>query len=189
MTKRRTCAGFTLAEVMVAAAVVSLALAALAVASVAIQRGFAASEYQVECQEDQLRAMDFLTRDVKRATSVTVENQNRKLTVTLPGYKVKPGAAGLSLPDVKDGTVKYAEAPLTVAYLVEGKNFMRYENGAGTVLSTHIEEFCATADDLPRVALRVNFVPHFSAKTNSAAKAATEVATTVFMRNYGGVLR
>jgi prepilin-type N-terminal cleavage/methylation domain-containing protein len=182
-------AGFTLAEVMVAAAVVSLALGALAVASVAIQRGFAAAEYQVECQEDQLRVMDYVSRDVKRATSVKTENQDRKLTVTLPGYKVAPGATGLSLPSVKDGTVKYTEPPLTVVYVIEPPNFMRYENGAGRVLSTHIEEFVATADNQGRVNLRVNFVPHFSTKPNSAAKAATEVTATVYVRNNGGVLQ
>lgn len=191
MTERQhpRAGAFTFAEVLIAAGVASLALLALAIGAIAVQRGFTAAEYQVECQEDQLRVMDYVTRDVHRALDVKVENQNRKLTVTLPGFKVRPGAAGLSLPNVKDGTVKYAEAPLTVIYVKNGNEFTRYENGVGTVLSTRIEEFFAYDDDRPRVRVVVNFVPHFSLRKNAAAKAATEVSTTVCLRNPGRLLK
>lgn len=59
--------GFTLTELMVASGVSALILMALVLGSIALQRSFAATDQYGTAQDSQLRVMDYLTRDLRRA--------------------------------------------------------------------------------------------------------------------------
>jgi hypothetical protein len=189
MRRRRALAAFTLAETMVAAAVGSVVMAGLAVGSIGLQRGFAAAEYQVACQEDQLRVFDFIARDLRRAATATISDQNRKLTLTLPGYKALPGSTGPAAPTIVGATVKYAEAPLTVSYYISGTDFIRREGTVDTVLSTRLEHFFAYDTNRPQIELRLNFMPRGATTASVSGKAVTQVSTIVCLRNPEGMLQ
>jgi hypothetical protein len=189
MKRASLAAAFTLAETAVASAVCSVALAALAVGSISLQRGLSAAEYHVGCQEDQLRVLDYIGRDVRRASSAVVSDQNRKLTLTLPGYKATPGSTGPSVPALINGLVKYPEPPITVAYYISGVSFIRREGATETVLSTNLEQFYAFETNRPQIELRLNFVPRFSRNASAAARAATQARAIVCLRNVEGGLQ
>jgi Tfp pilus assembly protein PilW len=186
MKHRLSSAAFTLVETMIAAAAGSIVLTALAVGSVALQRGIAAAEHQVECQEDQLRVLDYISRDLRRATVVTFLNQNRKLVLTLPGQPAALAGGGLPLPTVTDGVVRYGTSNATVTYSIEGTNFLRTENTKSLTLSTRLEEFIASPDRLPLVTLRLTFTPRFSKSAGAASRVAQEVKILTAARNVGG---
>ena len=63
--------GHTLAEFMVAVGVSILILMGLALASIALQRAFAGSDQYATAQNSELRAMDYITRDLRRAGGLT----------------------------------------------------------------------------------------------------------------------
>src|SRR5512140_1385223 len=76
--------GVTLVETLVATAASTAMLAGLMTAAVALQRGFSAVDHQVTSQEDQMRVIDYITRDLQRASTTQVTNSGRMLTLTVP---------------------------------------------------------------------------------------------------------
>ncbi len=186
MRLRSSQGGFTFPELLTAIGIGSVVLAALAVGSLALQRGFAAADHQIGCQEDQMRVLDYVTRDLRRATEFVISNQNTKLTLSVPGRPLLGAGGGLPLPTVSDGVVRYGVAPVTVEYCKEGINLIRRENGTAVTLSTRIEEFRAYPVAPELVNLHLTFVPKFSRTPNAAATAATLVQVLAAARNTKG---
>ena len=79
---RRT--GFSLIELLVAVAIGAMIMGWGMLAFLALQRSFEAANYQMTAQNDQLRVLDYLSRDVRTASVVTVLNNGGKITATLP---------------------------------------------------------------------------------------------------------
>lgn len=92
-------AGFTLAEMLVAVAIASMMLAAIITASIGLQKSFNAVDNFFAAQMQQIRIVDFLSRDVKRSYIVSTSPDRRTVTCTLPNYVVQPGD-----PDASCGT-------------------------------------------------------------------------------------
>ena len=74
-------AGWTLAELMVAMAIASIMMAGLITGSITIQRSFMASRHHIDAQAQQMRLMDYMTLDLRRA--LTVDAGNGVLTLTV----------------------------------------------------------------------------------------------------------
>src|SRR5438477_1053120 len=85
--------GFTLCEMLIALAISSITFAAIITASVALYRSFNAVDAYFSTQMQQLRIIDYLNRDVKRATVVTTSTDLQSITVTVPNYLIKAGDA------------------------------------------------------------------------------------------------
>jgi type II secretory pathway component PulJ len=83
---RKKHSGFTLAEMMVAVGCGSLILGAAVTAGVALQRSFAAAETNSIGQGTQLRVLDYLAMDARRATDVSVAADLSSVTFKLPDY-------------------------------------------------------------------------------------------------------
>jgi prepilin-type N-terminal cleavage/methylation domain-containing protein len=83
--------GFTLAEMLLATAIGSLMLAAAIGASVTLQRSFTAIDNYFASHLQQVRIIDYLSRDVKRAYIVTSSTDRQTVTCTLPDYLVRSG--------------------------------------------------------------------------------------------------
>jgi len=182
-------AGFTLPELLIAASIGSAMLGGLLGASIALQRGFSAAEYQLGCQLDQMRVIDYITRDLRRATAVSGANQNRKLLLTLPNTR-DPASSSLLVPAVLGGRVQYGAQPISVAYYVEGDAFIREENSVQQVIATRrIENFLIAAMALPKVTFQLSFTPHFSRNAGASSRAAMQISTTVWVRNASGSLQ
>src|SRR5438876_234226 len=78
--------GFTLVEMLLAVSIGSLMLAALIAASVCLQKSFAAVDNYFASHLQQVRIIDYLSRDVKRSYIVTTSTDLQTVTCTLPNY-------------------------------------------------------------------------------------------------------
>jgi Tfp pilus assembly protein PilW len=194
MNRRLSSAGFTITELLVACTLSSLLLAGLVEGALALQRGYSAAQHQILCQEDEMRVIDYITRDLRRAGSVTISNQNRMLTLTLPD-QVDLAASTLRMPSIVNGVVQYGNTPATVSYYVSGTAFVRKENGVETSLSTNrfgLEDFSVVNDtpgSVPAlIRFTVSFVQNFSRTGGGDPHAATRCSAVVRLRNKANVL-
>jgi len=65
-------AGFTLVELLIATGISGVIGAALLTGSVIMQKSFAASRHHIDAQAEQLRLIDYMGLDLRRALKVTV---------------------------------------------------------------------------------------------------------------------
>jgi Tfp pilus assembly protein PilW len=151
--QQKSRAAFTLAEMMVAVGCGSIILAALMTASVALQRSFAAVEDYSTAEGDQLRVLDYIAMDCRRAISGTVtgltgatpqvdngswvnsggtwnwQHSNvapLTLILSVPNYYDSNGNPAAPTLDVASGVIQYANAtPAIISYYKSGSSFMR----------------------------------------------------------------
>jgi len=83
--------GFTLAELMIALAISSVTLAATLIASIALQKSFNAVDNYFATQNQQIRIIEYLSRDVKRSYIVTSATSPQTVTCTIPNYYISQG--------------------------------------------------------------------------------------------------
>lgn len=90
--RRLRCQGFTLAEMGLAVSVGLLMLASIIAASVCLQRSFNAVDNYFASHMQQVRIIDYLSRDVKRSYIVTTSADLQTVTCVLPNYLVDNGS-------------------------------------------------------------------------------------------------
>ena len=78
--------GFTLVELMVAVALGSVVCAITVTGMLFLQKSYAATEQYALSTADQMRVLDSIAMDLRRATGVAIDNANKSLTLTLPSY-------------------------------------------------------------------------------------------------------
>lgn len=175
---------FTLVELLVGAGIAVTIFGSLLVASITLQRGFSAAADQSGAQRDQMRVVDYITRDLRRATAVTVTNNGSKLTVSIPDHH-DPSGSGISVPTISaEGLVAYGNPPRTVSYFVEGATFLRIEEGVEKVIANTVEQFQVVQSSPSVVTFSIGFSPHFSWRRAGSAPAT--LSSTVFLRNARG---
>src|SRR5437764_13346258 len=76
---------------MLAVSICSLMLAATVAASICLQRSFSAVDNYFSAHVQQVRIIDYLSRDVKRSYIVTTSTDRQTVTCILPNYLVKVG--------------------------------------------------------------------------------------------------
>ena len=84
--------GFTLMEMLLALSVGSLMLAAIVTASVCLQKSFVAIDDFFTSHLQQVRIIDYLSRDVKRAYIVISSTNPQTVTCILPNYLIDNGS-------------------------------------------------------------------------------------------------
>jgi len=84
--------GFTLIEMLLALSVGSLMLAAIVAASVCLQKSFVAIDDFFTSHLQQVRIIDYLSRDVKRAYIVISSTNPQTVTCILPNYLTDNGS-------------------------------------------------------------------------------------------------
>jgi hypothetical protein len=132
---------------------------------------FAATEDFSQATAEQQRAIDYVSRDLRRAYKVAVSNAGKTLTLTLPDayttYDVDGnpkdglGTSNRGLTDVNkyptglpvaptivDGVVDYGDPtkPVTVSYYISGQSFIRQQTIGATGASSTIS-ICDYAAD------------------------------------------
>ena len=90
---RIQCQGFTIAEMGLAASVGSLMLASIVAASVCLQRSFNAVDNYFASHMQQVRIIDYLSRDVKRSYIVTTSSDLQTITCVVPNYLIDNGSS------------------------------------------------------------------------------------------------
>lgn len=175
--------GFTLLELLIGLTVGSMALAGVSLVSIALQRSFQAADYRMGAQNDQLRLLDYLSRDLRMASTITLLNNNAKVTLTLPPDN--PGLLNLSLGPVMSslrGSGAGATTGRTVSYYVEGGQFIREVDGGQSVLADTV----AGLDFQPGnhcLITGIVFTPQFSFSPTLATQENTRVNNCVYLRN------
>ena len=151
--RQRSRIGFTITEMIVSLECGSIILAAVMTASVALQRSFAAVEDYSTAEGDQLRVLDYIAMDCRRAISGTVtgltagtpEVDNGSwvnsggtwgwqhsssgpvtLILSVPNYYDAYGNPAAPTLDSTSGAIQYANAtPAIISYYKSGSSFMR----------------------------------------------------------------
>ena len=95
--------GFTFGEMMVVLAVTSLILGGALTASIALQKSMWASDKFFSTHMQQIRIIDYLSRDTKRALSVTTSTDRTTVTCTVPDYVVKLGDSDIAAAAAAEG--------------------------------------------------------------------------------------
>lgn len=96
--------GFTLAEMLVALAAGSLMLAAIAAASISMQKSLNAADNFFATHMQQIRIINYLTRDVKRAYIVTASADKKTVTCIVPKYFSGSARVTPSITSTENGT-------------------------------------------------------------------------------------
>src|ERR1043165_8499472 len=84
-------AGFTLGEMMISISLSSIVLAAAITSGVSLQKSFGAIDNYFTTHMQQIRIIDYLSRDVKRGLIVTTSVDLQSVTMNLPNYIIQAG--------------------------------------------------------------------------------------------------
>jgi Tfp pilus assembly protein PilW len=201
---RKIRSAFTLVEVMMSLSCGSLLLAAVITAGVALQRSFAAVEGYSIAEGDQLRVLDYIAMDCRRALSASVANN--VLTLTVPLYYDPCNQNAPVSPTLSNGSLSYklgagSDCPnvtitsVTIKYSQSGKNFTREiisqnsdgtANDTTTVIAKNVSTFTVSPQDLTSaVTCSITFSPSFTYLPGPGPIAGTTVYSNTFLRNAG----
>lgn len=173
-------------ELLVAMAISSVVLSGLLVATFSLQRSFESSNYRMTAQEDQLRMLDYVTRDLHMASGVSIQNGGAQLTATLPAASASAldlNLGPLLTPAIASSGASAASAGgTTVTYFAEGGQFVRQVGGVQTVIADTITNL-AFAQDGSFVTVDVMFTPEFSNSPTTASQPVTRATSRVFLSN------
>ena len=195
-------AGFTLGEMLVAVSVSSIVLAAAIASSVSLQKSFNAVDNYFATHIQQVRVVDYLSRDVNRGFSVTTSVDLQTVTVNLPNYIIQAGdpeAVGNSslIGTPRSPTVSYASGAAqinygtstsTVVYSVTNNSIRRTENGAVTTIASSTDQLIPQSTDVELAnteytSTAVTFMPIFTMSGSPAARTGTSLFSTAYLRN------
>ena len=164
ISKKRNRFGFTLVEMLMSASCGTFILAGVIAASVSLQRSFAAMQSYSTIEGDQLRVLDYIAMDCRRAISATVgtvtvnngttditENQ---LVLTVPAYySAMDSTATPNTPTLVNGAVSYG-GTVTIKYYIKFYNLSG--NAAGNVAFFVREVVNGATDNITPIARNVS---------------------------------
>jgi hypothetical protein len=196
--------GFSVAEMLIATSMASVLFAAILTTTISLQKSFRAADSYFATHMQQVRIIDYLTRDVKRGLDVKTSFEKQSVTVTLPNYIIKEGDAEAVANPALIGSprtptiqrtaagpqVNYGTTTSTVVYNVNGISILRTENGAVTTIASSTDQLIAktTVYELELTNTQytktaVTFLPLFSSGENTYSRSGTTVCATSYLRN------
>ena len=193
-------------------AIAVVVFAAIITASLAMQKSFNAVDNYFTTHIQQVRIIDYLNRDVKRALIVTTSADHQTVTLTIPKYIIECGdadadavctgnpptaPAGSNIgkprtPSTNGSQVNYCTTGITtstVIYSISGNSILRTEDtGSGPVLTTIASStdqlVPATTDTDQANTEYTNMAVTFQPIFTSGNAAAARTGTTVFSLAY-----
>ena len=196
--------GFTLNEMMIALATSAVVLGATLTSSISLQKSFNAIDNYFATHMQQIRIVDYLSRDVKRGLTVTTSTDLQSVTITAPNYIIQPGdpetiASPPSLPGTprtptivntpSGPQVNYGAAlPSTVVYAISGLSILRTENGAVTTIASSTDQLVPKTTDVELANTEytqssITFLPIFTSNGSAAQRSGTTICSTAYLRN------
>lgn len=213
LTAARTQA-FTLIEMMVSAVIGGVILGSLVLGTAAFQKVFAATDEYYKAISDQMRVLDFIALDTRRAASGSVSNTTQTLTLTLPDYidysqnPPTPRAATISA----SGTVTYGtnSTQPTVVYTVAGSSpnqsiTRTYTATSGSATTTTLTAASANyqfscfdpgnagstanfsfggSGQPSSITAQITFMPKYNRLNLASSRSATTASMTILLRNH-----
>jgi Tfp pilus assembly protein PilW len=193
---------FTLHELLIALSISSVVIAAAVTSGVALQKSFAAVDNYFGTHMQQVRIVDYLSRDVKRGLIVTTSVSQQSVTVTIPNYLIQSGdPEAIANPSLvgtpRTPTVTYTASGLqvnyglstsTVVYSVNGNSIVRIENGVVTTIASSTDQLVPTTTDTELANTEytkssVTFMPIFTSSGSAAERSGTSLYATSYLRN------
>lgn len=198
----RTRFGFSLTEMMLAIALSSVGLGAVLTSSTSLQKSFNAIDTYFGTHMQQIRIVDYLSRDVKRGFVVITSADLQTVTVTVPNYIIQAGdPEAVANPDLV-GTprtptvsytpngwqVNYGNATSTVTYSINGASILRTENGTVTTIASSTDQLVPQTTDVELANTEyaktsITFQPIFTSGGAAAERSGTTVYSTAYLRN------
>jgi len=179
-------AGFTLAEMLVSVGCGTLVLAAIVTAGISLQKSYAAMESYSTAEGDQLRVLDYIAMDCRRAISATVTTvtvngvSESALVLTLsPYYSSTTSSATANTPTISSGSISYGTDKVTITYEQNGSTFTRevkvtdstgstVRSDYTTPIARNVSTFTANPVDLTTtVSCSIMFFPAFLHNTGT----------------------
>jgi prepilin-type N-terminal cleavage/methylation domain-containing protein len=201
-TLQRNCHGFTLSEMMVAMAASAVVLAATLTSSTSLQKSFHAIDSYFGTHMQQIRIVDYLSRDVKRGLIVTTSANLQTVTITTPNYIVQAGDPEAIINPALIGTprtpsivytasgpqVNYGTSTSTIIYSINGLSILRTENGVVTTIASSTDQLVPLTTDVELANTEyaktsITFQPIFTSGGAAASRSGTTVYSTAYLRN------
>lgn len=205
---------FSLVEIMLSLTVGGFLLGGMILGFSTFQQVFAGVDDYYRATSDQMRVLDYIAQDMRRATSGTVSNSTTTLTLTLPDYIDEsqnppvPRTATLAA----SGTVTYGTTGVqpTAVYTISGAApnqviTRTYTPTTGsptvttlTMAAANYQFNClnpsnagSTANfslggigQASSVLVKISFQPKFNRLNLANARTATTIASTILLRNH-----
>lgn len=198
----RNSAGFTITEITVGLALAAIIFAAVLSSSVSLQKSFNAVDKYFATHMQQIRIIDYLSRDVKRGLSVTTSVDLQTVTISLPNYLYQAGdpevvanPALLGTPRTPGITytpsgpqVNYGTGASNIVYSISGQSILRTENGAVTMIASSTDQLVPSTTDVELANTEyaktaITFQPMFTSNGQAASRTGTTVYSTSYLRN------
>lgn len=198
----RNCQAFTLTEMMVTMAVGAVVLGATLTSSTSLQKSFNAIDNYFATHMQQIRIVDYLSRDVKRGLVVTTSTDLQTVTITTPNYIVQPGDPEAIATPASIGTprtptivntpsgpqVNYGPTTSTIIYSINGLSILRTENGVVTTIASSTDQLVPLTTDVELANTEytktsITFQPIFTSSGAAASRSGTTVYSTAYLRN------
>jgi prepilin-type N-terminal cleavage/methylation domain-containing protein len=202
LSPSRTHFAFTLTEVMLALAISSVILGAILTSSASLQKSFNAIDAYFGTHMQQIRIVDYLSRDVKRGLIVTTSADLQTVTITVPNYIIQAGDPEAVIDPTRVGTprtptmaytpsgwqVNYGPATTTVVYSISGLSILRTENGTVTTIASSTDQLVPQTTDVELANTEyaktsITFQPIFTSGGVPASRSGTTVYSTAYLRN------
>ena len=195
-------AGFTLGETLISVSLSSIVLAAAITSGVSLQKSFGAIDNYFSTHMQQIRIIDYLSRDVKRGLIVTTSVDLQSVTVNVPNYIIQAGDSEAVANPSLIGTprtptisytsngwqVNYSPSTTTVVYSINGNSILRTENGVVTTIASSTDQLVPSTTDTELANTEyantsVTFAPIFTSGGAVAERSGTSVYATAYLRN------
>lgn len=203
--KRKSLRGsraFTLIEMMVTLSASTVVLGATLTSSTSLQKSFNAIDKYFATHMQQIRIVDYLSRDVKRGLVVTTSADLQTVSITLPNYIIQPGDPEAIANPALAGTprtpsiaftpsgpqVNYGATTSTVSYSINGLSILRTENGVVTTIASSTDQLVPVTTDVELTNTEftktsISFQPIFTSSGSPATRSGTTVYSTAYLRN------
>ena len=171
--------GYTLGEVMIASGIGSLALAAALIASIALQKSFSAIDNYFAAHIQQVRIVDYLSRDVSRSYIVTSASSPQTVTCMVPNYVIQSGDSDYNGSNA--GTRRTPTISQTVAGIIVDYGTRTVADAVTTNNSTTLTSASAnfTASDVGKSIAGTGIPPGTTIQSvNSATRVTTSNSAT-----------
>jgi hypothetical protein len=194
--------GFSLIEIMVTLGLSTVTLGAVLTTSTSLQKSFNAIDTYFGTHMQQIRIVDYLSRDVKRGLIVTTSADLQTVAVTVPNYIIEAGdPEAVANPDLV-GTprtptvsytpsgwqVNYGATTTSVVYSINAMSILRTENGTVTTIASSTDQLVPQTTDVELANTEyakttITFQPMFTSGGNAASRTGTTVCSTAYLRN------
>jgi prepilin-type N-terminal cleavage/methylation domain-containing protein len=200
---------FTLPEMMVALATSGVVLGATLTSSASLNKSFNAIDSYFGTHMQQVRIVDYLSRDVKRGLIVTTSTDKQTVSITIPNYIIQEGDPEAVIDPTLVGTartptmaytpsgwqVNYGATTSSVVYSINGLSIHRTENGVVTTIASSTDRLVPKTTDVELANTEytktsITFRPIFTtppkteiSEDQDFSRTGTTVFSTAYLRN------